>query len=85
MSGLTLMERPEKLYNTSVFGQDNIYATRDMLSRAVVIEDDSVILNPSNMKLSEHYPAILNGKLYLYRRVSETRIEEEEYELDRQI
>lgn len=79
MSGLATMTR----YGLPGSEREEQYATRDMASRAIVVEDGSVFVNPRNMKLGEYYTAFVNGALYLYKRIGDTEIEV--HELNEQI
>lgn len=41
----------------------------------VQVQDDSIVINPNLMEANRFYPAELNGKPYLYRRVTDRKLE----------
>lgn len=76
MSASAIAERSRPSYARDVVEPiDDQYASEDMLERAIIVEDNSVIINPECMNQEDFYPAAVNGRLFLYHRVGDSEIE----------
>lgn len=61
-------EEPEKSEFTE-------YICNDVSNKAIVIEDNSILLDPKYMNLGQYYLAIIHEMPYLYRKVNNEEIE----------
>jgi len=75
MSEIPTMTRPKQLYNTARHSQEYPYATRDILERAIIMKDGSVVLHPKFMEQGKFYLAVPDDKPYLYRKIDNGEIE----------
>lgn len=75
MSGVAMcLPRASSYWDVKAKEKDK-YTTKESITLPVTVEDSSVIIKPKYMKQGEVYPALINGELYLYRKVSEGKIE----------
>lgn len=74
MSGTATLIKPRQSYGKQEQWQSE-YAPSGLINRAIIVEGDSVVINPKFMETGKFYLAVINDKPYLYRKEGDKDIE----------
>ena len=68
---------PQRLYEESGFSPPHaeLEEYENMADTAVIVEDDSIVLDPKHMNIGQYYLAVMDDIPYLYRRINDKEIE----------
>ena len=79
MSAVSMLDRTQTRYDginhTKSLPEEEQYISDDIRQQAVIVESNSIIINPQYMNQDDFYPAKLNGKLFLYHKVNDYEID----------